>query len=266
MTKFRFLLTHSILATLTIAVLAQNVDAAGNRREKKPRSASEKANEAADEQMYQPIEYVNKATPGPQLVVLPGEIKSSSVGIDLKLTPNSIADFAELELSQANFTVLERSDLGPLLDELALAVNLGDPEAMKQFKRGKFESTRWFVKFDVLKAEHVATNRKGFNGGPLGAIVGSLGGDAASAGGHALGSVQSQQEAGVWIVGLRYKVLDATTTEQVTTGYKEMKMELGGKAKAFLGFESSSTTTIGLDTISQRLVQECVAELDAKNK
>jgi hypothetical protein len=59
----------------------------------------------------------------------------------LRFLPNNIADFAELELSQANFPVLERSNLGPLPNEITLAYNLGDP-----------------------KAEQIAGNKKGFDG------------------------------------------------------------------------------------------------------
>jgi len=30
----------------------------------------------------------------------------------------------------------------------------------------------------------------------------------------------------VWLIGMRYKIMDANTTEQVAQGYKELKMEV----------------------------------------
>ena len=50
---------------------------------------------------------------GPALVVIPGEIKSNNATFLQKFTANNIADFGEIELSSANFQVLERSNLGP---------------------------------------------------------------------------------------------------------------------------------------------------------
>ena len=65
----------------------------------------------------------------------------------------------ELELSSANFTVLERANLGNLLREISLAYNLGDVEkARKTMQVGKLRTTKWIVKFDILKAEQIAEN------------------------------------------------------------------------------------------------------------
>src|ERR1700755_2972357 len=80
-------------------------------------STSQQTNEAADKALYKPIEYANANKQGPALVVIPGEIKSSNATFTQKFTANNIADFAEIELSKANFQVLERTDLGPLLNE-----------------------------------------------------------------------------------------------------------------------------------------------------
>ena len=77
--------------------------------------------------MYKPVEYSNKDKKGPALIVIPGEIKSSNATFTQKFSANNIADFGELELSSANFQVLERSNLGPILNEFTLAYNLGDP-------------------------------------------------------------------------------------------------------------------------------------------
>ena len=53
------------------APLRQPVSTAGSE-------TSQKANAAADQAIYQPVEYVNKGTRGPALVVIPGEIKSNN--------------------------------------------------------------------------------------------------------------------------------------------------------------------------------------------
>jgi len=226
-------------------------------------SPSARANAQADATMYQPCEYVNKNIPGPVLIVLPGQIKSNNAAFYQKITSNNIADYAELELGNANFRVLERTDLGPLVDEVTLAVNMGDPQALERFKRGKFKSTKWFVKLDILKAEPVAEASRGFDGAAVGSILGTvIGGRSGSVTRTAVSSVEAGEAAGVWVVGLRYKVLDASTTEQVTTGYFEEKMEMGSSAVGILGASSSESKQVTLDTMVQRLVQRAVQDLD----
>ncbi len=231
-------------------------------------TASAEANKMADKALYKPIEYANAAFPGPTLVVLPGDIKSNNATFTQKFGPNNIADYAELELSRANFRVLERSDLGPLLKEVQLAFGLGDPdEAAKVFKRGKFKSTKWMVKFDVLKAEPVAQAQKGFDGGAIGQLAGlAIGGYGGAAANVVGSSVKTGETAGVWIVGLRYKILDANTTEQVANGYVEDKMELGAQATSVLGVSQGTSGGLTLDSLVQRLVQSCVAEIDGRYK
>jgi curli biogenesis system outer membrane secretion channel CsgG len=89
-------------------------------------STSAKANAAADAAAYQEVPYKNAKKKGPALIVIPGEIKSNNASFTQRFLPNNVADYAELELSQANFSVLERSNLGPLLNEITLAYNLGN--------------------------------------------------------------------------------------------------------------------------------------------
>lgn len=230
-------------------------------------SASETANEQADKAMYKPVVYQNAGTPGPLIVVLPGEIKSANATYTQKITANNIADFAEIELERAGFQVLERSNLGEMLKEIQLAFGLGDMDAMKKFRKGKFKSTKWFIKFDILKAEPVAAVQKGFSGAPLGAIAGALiGGNTGYAVAAGSASVSSGESAGIWIVGLRYKVMDANTSEQKASAYFEEKMEIGAKGGSVLGFSQSQQNIVTLDTLSQRLVQVAVADIDAKCK
>jgi hypothetical protein len=236
---------------------------------------SQKANASADQAMYEKVEYQNANRKGPALVVIPGEIKSNNATFMQKFTSNNIADFGELELSNANFTVLERSNLGPALHEFELAYNLGDPDQARKFLRmGKLKTTKYVVKFDILKTEQVAAAQQGFDGraigniaGALGAFSGSLGGARAGAVGQAaVGSVHTGESSGVWIIGMRYKIINAETTEQVAQGYTEEKMEVGAKATSVLGVSQSQQGGVSLDTMVQRLVQKSVWEIDSKYK
>src|SRR4029078_9603455 len=145
---------------------------------------SQQANASADKTIYQAVEYSNKNKKGPLLVVIPGEIKSSNATFLQKFTANNIADFGELELSNANFQVLERSNLGSVLKEFELAYNLGDPQAARKYLgMGKLKKTKYVVKFDILKTEQVASAQKSFDGGTLGQMAGLLGAFSGSRGG-----------------------------------------------------------------------------------
>ena len=231
-------------------------------------TTSQQANAAADVAAYKPVDYVNKGKRGPDLVVIPGEVKSNNANFMQKFGPNNIADFAELELSQANFGVLERSNLGPLMQEVALAYNLGDANKARQTMQiGKLKTTKWVVRFDILKAEHIASAQQGFDGRAMGNLLGILGGGrGGAAAGTAVGSVQTQESTGVWLIGMRYKILDASTTEQVAQGYSEEKMEVGAQSTSVLGVSQGQRGGVGLDTMVQRLVQKTVWEIDSKYK
>jgi hypothetical protein len=238
-------------------------------------STSEKANANADKAMYQAIAYTNAAKQGPALVVIPGEIKSSNATFTQKFGPSNIADFAEIELSKANFQVLERTNLGPLLNEFTLAYNLGDPNKARQYLgMGKLKSTKYIVKFDILKTEQVAAAQQGFDGAAVGRVIGILGAFSGSRGGAqagaigdtAVGSVKTGDSTGVWIIGMRYKIMDAETTEQLAQGYTEEKMEIGATGTSVMGFSQSQQGGVGLDTMVQRLVQKSVWEIDNKYK
>ena len=266
------LLGLSLLATATVASAQPTF---GNPSPTAGRETSQKANAAADQTIYQPITYTNANRKGPVVVVIPGEIKSNNATFMQKFTSNNIADFGEIELSSANFGVLERSNLGPLLKEFELAYNLGDPDsARKMLRIGKLKTTKYVVKFDILKTEQVAAAQSNFDGrtlgqmaGLLGAFSGSRGGAAAGAvGGTAVGSVHSGEETSVWVIGMRYKIINAETTEQVATGYTEEKMEIGAVSSGALGVNKSQQGGVSLDTMVPRLVQKSVWEIDAKYK
>ena len=236
---------------------------------------SQKANASADQGMYQKFEYPNANRKGPVVIVLPGDIKSNNATFLQKFTANNIADFGEIELSNANFGVLERSNLGPVLNEFALAYNLGDPEAARKYLRmGKLKTTKYVVKFDILKTEQVAAAQKSFDGRTLGQMAGILGAYSGSRGGSeagalvgtGVGSVRSGEATSVWVIGMRYKIINAETTEQVATGYTEEKMEIGATSSSALGSSQSQQGGVSLDTMVQRLVQKSVWEIDSKYK
>src|SRR5215475_1130791 len=202
-------------ALFAVASLAPAEPTWGNPSPTAGKETSQKANAAADQTIYQPVTYTNAAKKGPAVIVIPGEIKSNNATFLQKFTANNIADFGEIELTSANFTVLERSNLGPLLKEFELAYNLGDPDQARKFlKMGKLKTTKYVVKFDILKTEQVAAAQSGFDGRALGQMAGLLGawgsrGGAAAAVG--VGSVHTGESTGVWIIGMRYKIIDAET-------------------------------------------------------
>jgi hypothetical protein len=231
-------------------------------------STSERANKMADKGMYKDVDYRNAAKRGPLLVVIPGDVKSNNATFTQKFGPNNIADFGELELGRANFGILERNDLGPLLGEFQLAYSMGDPSsARKMLQKGKFKTTKWVVKFDILKAEQVAQAQKSFDGQALGSLIGIFAGGRGGAAAETIGgSVQTGESTGVWVIGMRFKLLDANTTEQVATGYTEEKMEVGATSQAVLGMSEGAKGGVSLDTMVQRLVQKLVWEIDAKYK
>jgi hypothetical protein len=276
--KQRFARIASPLAGVIVALCATPLLAQptfGNPSPTAGSDTSQRANESADQAMYRPVEYVNKAKKGPAVIVIPGEIKSNNATFMQKFTANNIADFGELELSSANFPVLERANLGPLLNEFQLAYNLGDPQAARKFLgMGKLNSPKYVVKFDILKAEQVAAAQQGFDGGAIGQIAGALGAFSGSWGGAragavgqaAVGSVHTGESSGVWIIGMRYKIINAETTEQVAQGYTEEKMEVGAKSTSVLGVSQSQQGGVSLDTMVQRLVQKSVWDIDSKYK
>jgi curli biogenesis system outer membrane secretion channel CsgG len=223
------------------------------------------ANNATDRAAHQEVTYANASRPGPQIVVLPGEVKSSH---SLGLGPNNIADMAELELTRANFKVLERSNLSQLMSEFEIAYNQGNPQVARQvLQKGKMQATRWVLRFDILKAEPIAQASSGIDAAAIGSIFSTLvGGKAGSVGSTVGQSTQVGEASKVWLVGMRYKIIDANTTEQVATGYVEDKMEVGSSATTIAGISRSVTSGVGLDTLAQRLVQKSVAEIDARHK
>ena len=262
------LFTAALLVASSLITSAWAQPTFGNPSPTAGTSTSNQANAAADAAAYKEVEYSNRNKKGPALVVIPGEIKSSNASFTQRFLPNNIADFGELELSSANFQVLERANLGNLLQEISLAYNMGDPAlARKSMQIGKLKTTKWIVKFDILKAEQIAENKSGFSGGAVGGLLGRFAGSmAGQVAGQVAGSVNTQDSTGVWLIGMRYKIMDANTTEQVAQGYKELKMEVGATATSVMGVSGSAKGGVGLDTMVQRLIQTAVWDIDSKYK
>jgi hypothetical protein len=267
--SFNGVAVSALLVLCAVGSAVQAQPTFGNPSPTAGTSTSNAANAAADAAAYREVDYTNKAIRGPALIVIPGEIKSNNATFVQRFLPNNIADFAELELSNANFPVLERADLGPMLNEISLAYNLGDTAtARKTMQIGKLKTTKWIVKFDILKAEQIAENKKGFDGRAVGGLLSLFGGGslAGSAAGTVAGSVKTGDTTGVWLIGMRYKIMDANTTEQVAQGYKDLKMEVGATSSSVMGVSDSAKGGVGLDTMVQRLVQTLVWDIDAKYK
>ncbi len=137
---------------------------------------------------------------------------------------------------------------------------------------GKLKSTKYIVKFDMLKTEQVAAAQSGFDGRAIGAMAGLLGASADHAvrAGRTPPSASARcrraRSSGVWIIGMRYKIIDAETTEQVATGYTEEKMEVGATSTSVMGVSQSQQGGVSLDTMVQRLIQKTVWEIDNKYK
>jgi hypothetical protein len=156
---------------------------------------------------------------------------------------------------------------------VALAYNLGDAQAArKTMQIGKLKTTKWVVKFDILKAEQIAENKSGFDGQAAGSMISRFGGGMFGGGignlvaGQAVSTVKTDEATAVWLIGMRYKIMDANTTEQVAQGYKELKMEVGANSTSVMGVSQGAKGGVGLDTMVQRLVQTAVWEIDKQYK
>jgi hypothetical protein len=255
---------------LAWASLAMTQPKFGNPSPTAGSETSQKANQSADQALYQSVEYANKDKKGPAVIVIPGEIKSNNATFLQKFTSNNIANFGEVELSSANCQVLERTNLGPLLNEFQLAYNLGDPDAARKLLRmGKLKTTKYVVKFDILKTEQVAAAQQGFDGAAIGQMAGLLGVFSGSRGGAQAGTVAGAVPAQCTPASRaachRHALQDPQRGNHraVATGPYRGKMEVGAKATSVLGVSQSQQGGVSLDTMLQRLVQKSVLKSTA---
>lgn len=193
-------------------------------------STSERANEVATNTQKSALTYANANKPGPTLVIALGEIKSNNATFTQKVTANNIADYAELELSRANFKITKNQ-----------------------------ANAKYIAKFDVLKAESVAKAKSGFSGGAIGGLLGGIGG-------AVLGTVKTEDGSEVWVIGMRYQLVDPKSGDVVGMGYSEERMELGEKGTSVMGISDGASGGATLDTLVQYLVQKNIVEMDSKHK
>ena len=220
--------------------------------------------------LYQAISYANAATKGPAIIVLPGEVKSNNATFSQRYGPNNIADYAELELSQANFQVLDRANLGSVLREIELAYNLGDPtKAQALFQKGELCKIRAGSSNSTSSALRKSPKRvvASLLARSAASPVPSWAGRTGSVVSQGASSVQTTQDAGVWIVGMRYKIIDARTTQQVAQGYAEDKLEVGATGvRRFSGCRHGRRVARHWTHLVIKLVQKNVVDIDQKYK
>ena len=135
--------------------------------------------------------------------------------------------------------------------------------------KGKLKTTKWIVKFDILKAEQVSRAKERLQWRRRQVIDRDIRQRRVKPGRRPKRSPAPSipsAAAGVWVIGMRYKLLDTTTTEEVAQGYTEEKMEVGAKSSSVAGVSSAAAGGVSLDTMVQRLVQKSVWDIDNKHK
>ncbi len=236
------------------------------------KKASQTAHEMADQTMYKPVVYANASVPGPEIVVLPGAVQGAHLTFRQKVGANNIADFAEMELEKDGFKVLERANLDAMVDEISLAANLGDADALRLFKVGKFRAARCLVRFDLIKAEQVSQTSKSFDGTLAGVLIGGIVGgltDNSSLGtatGATIASIKSGESVSVWKAGMRYVLIDAVTGQQIATGEVEETIDVRKTLQGFLGSTEEKGNMLPMDALTLRMIQTAVARIDAEHK
>lgn len=237
-------------------------------------STSKVANEAADKAMYQPVAYANAAAKGPQVVVIPGEITSNNTSFARHVAANNICDFVEIELTKANFGVIDNSASQQYFQEVALAANLGDANALRVLKKGKLAQARWFVSLNIVKAEPTSNSSKDFSGASIGALVeiafliGSKGHDnnLGKAAGKLFSSIKYEEISMTWDVVASYNVIDAVTGQKIASGQVTEPMESKSVMQSFVGVTNTNATNALFDAVVQRIVQKAVQDIDDKYK
>jgi hypothetical protein len=237
-------------------------------------AARQRANDLAEHAVYKPIVYENTDVQGPRIVVLPGTITSRSFAFTQKVGENSIRDFAEIELSKANFQIQDKAESRQFFKEIGIAANLGDQDAMRLFRAKSFPEAGYLLKFDVVKAEPVAWASSGGNGEVAGALI-QLGFTLATQGkddaigkalGNAVASIKHYEVNATWVVQLDYKVIDVATGREVVGNTFSEQFSATTELNAALGVSQKEQRIFSVDSVLQQLVQKAVADLNSKHK
>ena len=216
---------------------------------------------SADQAIYQPVEYTNVNKKGRRWSSFPARSRATTRPSCRSSRRTTSPTSARSSSRPPTSRCWSARTSGPLLNEFALAYNLGDPDAARKFLRhGQAEEHQ--VRREVRHPEDRAGRR-----GAVRASTAARSGRwpdcwassavhaAAQAGavaGAGIGSVHTSESSGVWIIGMRYKIINAETTEQVAQGYTEEKMEVGAKSTSVLGVSESQQGGVSLDTMVQR--------------
>ena len=120
------------------------------------------------------------------------------------------------------------------------------------------------MKFDILKAEQIAENKKGFDGRTVGSLIGIFGGGSMGQPGRRygcrIGADRRQHRRGSSACATRSWT--PTPPSKVAQGYKDLKMEVGATGTSVMGVSEPPKGGVGLDTMVQRLVQTLVWDID----
>jgi|GEM_PF-3859088 len=232
---------------------------------------AQKAHEMAAANLYQEISYENAAQPGPSVMVLPGKISAASYEFLAKVKPDTLCEFAELELAKAGFTVREKSSLPDIYQEIALAANLGDGSIGQRFARIDAAPPHWLVIFDVtdVKAQTTAFTFTDKNSAAMaGALMGGifLGAAGAQIGAGLTGSINSAEEQRRYDITLAYRILDGVSGQQQAQGNFTEQALISSELKGFLGVDAGQSGGITLGTIAHRLIQKAVQDMDSQHK
>jgi hypothetical protein len=228
----------------------------------------QQAHELAAPNLYHEATYENAAQPGPSVVVLPGNLSSETYEFLSQVKSDNLREYGELELGKANFKVLEKNSLANIYQEIAVAANLGDGSVAKRFSKHKITPPQWLVVFDIAKV-HAQTlafsftdkNSAMFAGALMGSFLGS-----ASLGQGVVGSINAAKEQRVWDITLRYRILDGVSGQQLHEGCFTEQATINRELTGFLGVDAAQAGGLTLGTVTQRLVQKAVADIDKQHK
>ena len=216
--------------------------------------ASKRANELANPNLYQEIQYTNADKPGPAVLVLPTQITSSSYEFKARVLPIAIRDLVEMELGKGNFKVVDRTNQEAMFQELALAVNMGSGSVASKFKKFKQTPPQWLVGFDIIDVQATST---GFR--YLDKIM-------AGAAGSMFASLNGAQEQREWATTLRYRVYDAMTGDVLHEGQFSDKTTVFREIQGFMGFDQAQAGGVQMLRSVQSLIQLAVKDIDEKYK
>ncbi len=229
---------------------------------------SQRANESADQAIYKPVEYMNVNKKGPALIVIPGEIKSSNATFLQKFTSNNIADFARDRALRRQLPGARALEPRTAAQGIRARLQPRRPADQARKYPGHGQAQEHEVRRQVRHPEDRAGRRRAAGlrrprarpdrRAPRRASAARAAARSAGAVGQARPSARCRpaNRRGVWIIGMRYKIINAETTEQVAQGYTEEKMEVGAKSSSVLGVSQSQQGGVSLDTMVQRLVQK----------